>query len=108
MKVEFTEVSETRKHLAFEVPPDEVETEIARVAQGYARKASVPGFRPGKVPATVVRQRFRDQILQDVANEMIPRLVGHELRERNRHISVGLTLKQSFGGGSSSGVASKN
>ena len=83
MKVEFTEVSETRKHLAFEVPPDEVETEIARVAQGYARKARVPGFRPGKVPATVVRQRFRDQILQDVANEMIPRLVGHELRERN-------------------------
>jgi len=85
MKVEFSEVSETRKHLSFEVPPDVVETEIAKVAQGYARSARVPGFRPGKVPATVVRQRFRDQILQDVANELIPRLVGHELRERKLH-----------------------
>jgi trigger factor len=82
MKTEFTEVSETRRHLAFEVPPDVIEAEIAKVAQGYSRNARVPGFRPGKVPATVVRHRFRDQILQDVANDLIPRLVGHELRER--------------------------
>jgi hypothetical protein len=41
-------------------------------------------------------------------NRATPEDIVHELRERNRHISVGLTLKQSFGGGSSSGVASKN
>ena len=83
MKIELSEVSETRKHLTFEVPPDVVETEIDKVARTYARSARVPGFRPGKVPAGVLRQRFRDQILQDVANELIPRLVGTELRERN-------------------------
>jgi len=83
MKIELSEVSETRKHLSFEVPPDVVETEIDKVARSYARSARVPGFRPGKVPAGVLRQRFRDQILQDVANELIPRLVGTELRERN-------------------------
>ena len=82
MKTEFTEVSETRKHLTFEVPPDVVEAEIARVAKGYSRSAKVPGFRPGKVPATVVRQRFKDQILHDVAHDLIPRLVGDELKER--------------------------
>jgi trigger factor len=42
----------------------------------------VPGFRPGKVPAAVVRQRFKDQILYDVAQDLIPRLVGTELKER--------------------------
>jgi trigger factor len=83
MKIELSEVSETRKHLTFEVPPDVVEAEIDKVARGYARSARVPGFRPGKVPAGVLRQRFREQILQDVANELIPRLVGTELRERN-------------------------
>jgi trigger factor len=42
----------------------------------------VPGFRPGKVPAKVVRQRFRDQILHDVAHGLIPRAVDEALRER--------------------------
>ena len=34
MKTEFTEVSETRKHLTFEIPPDVVDAEISRVAKG--------------------------------------------------------------------------
>ena len=82
MKTEFTEVSETRRHLTVEIPPDVVEAEIARVAQGYTRNARVPGFRQGKVPATVVRQRYKDQILHDVAHELIPRIVGTALREK--------------------------
>ncbi len=82
MKTEFTEVSETRKHLSFEVPPEIVLAEIERVAQNYTRSAKVPGFRPGKVPARVVKQRYKDQILHDVAHDLIPRLVGTALRER--------------------------
>ena len=82
MKAELAEVSETKKNLSFEIPPDVVEAEIARVADGYAKTAKVPGFRPGKVPAKVVRQRYRDQILYDVAHDLIPRVVGDALRER--------------------------
>jgi trigger factor len=82
MKVEFSEPSETRKHLSFEVPSDVVLAEIDRVATTYARTARVPGFRPGKVPAGVVKQRYHDQILYDVAHDLIPRLVGDALRER--------------------------
>ena len=82
MKTELTDVSETRKHVSFEIEPDVVNAEIARVAQGYRRSARVPGFRPGKVPAAVVLQRYRDQILHDVAHDLIPRLVGEALRER--------------------------
>jgi trigger factor len=82
MKTELTEISETQKHLSFEVPSDTVSTEIARVAQDYGRKARVPGFRQGKVPTTVIKQRYKDQILYDVANDLIPRLVDEALRER--------------------------
>ena len=82
MKTEVTEVTETRKHLSFEVPHEIVDAEIARVAQGYSKSARVPGFRQGKVPVTVVRQRYRDQILHDVAHDLIPRMVGAALRER--------------------------
>src|SRR5579862_1955372 len=82
MKTEFTEVSETRKNLSFEIDPDVVEAEIGRVAQGYSKTARVPGFRPGKVPAGVVKQRYKDQILYDVAQGIIPRIVGEALKER--------------------------
>src|SRR5262249_35688180 len=64
------------------VPSDIVEAEIERVARGYSRTARVPGFRPGKVPATVVKQRYKDQILYDVAQDLIPRVVNDALHER--------------------------
>lgn len=82
MKTEFTEVSETRRHLTFEIPSDVVEAEIEKVARTYSKSARVPGFRQGKVPAGVVRKRYKDAILQDVANDLIPRVVGAELRDR--------------------------
>ena len=83
MKAEFTEVSETRKHLSFEVPSDVVEAEIERVAKTYTQSARVPGFRPGKVPSGVIRQRYKEQILYDVAHDLIPRLVGDALKARD-------------------------
>jgi trigger factor len=82
MKTEFTEVSETRKNLTFEVPSDMVADAIERVAKVYTRTARVPGFRQGKVPATVVKQRYKDQILHDVAQDLIPRVVNDALHER--------------------------
>jgi trigger factor len=82
MKTEFTEVSETRKNLTFEVPSEMVTDAIERVAKNYSRMARVPGFRQGKVPATVVKQRYKDQILQDVAQDLIPRVVNEALHER--------------------------
>src|SRR4249919_3625698 len=82
MKAELVDVNETRKNLSVEIPSEVVEAEIERIARDYSRKARIPGFRPGKVPAKVVRQRFKDQILHDVAHGLIPRAVDEALRER--------------------------
>jgi trigger factor len=82
MKNELTDVSVTQKSLAIEIEREVVDSEIERVTRDYGRAAKVPGFRPGKVPAKVIRQRFRDQILQEVAHELVPRAVDEALRER--------------------------
>jgi trigger factor len=82
MKTEFVDVNETRKNLVVEIDPEVVTQEIEKVARDYGKSARIPGFRPGKVPAKVVRQRFRDQILHDVAHGLIPRAVDEALRER--------------------------
>ncbi len=82
MKTEFVDVNETRKNVRVEIPTDIVNGEIDRVALDYSRKARIPGFRPGKAPARVIKQRFKDQILHDVAHDLIPRAVDDALRER--------------------------
>jgi trigger factor len=82
MKTEFTDVSETQKTLTIEIPSEIVDAEIARVAKGYSKQAKIPGFRPGKVPATIIKQRFKDQILHDVMHGLIPRAVDEALQER--------------------------
>ena len=82
MKTEFTDVSATQKTLTIEIPVDVVAAEINRVAKGYTKQARIPGFRPGKVPTTLVKQRFKEQILHDVAHGLIPRAVDEALQER--------------------------
>jgi trigger factor len=82
MKAELVEVNQTRKNLVVEIPSTVVDAEIDKVSRDYGKAARIPGFRPGKVPAKVVRQRFRDQILHDVAHGLIPRAVDEALRER--------------------------
>ena len=82
MKTEFIDVSDTQKNLVVEIPSTVVDAEIDKVSRDYSKAARIPGFRPGKVPAKVVRQRFRDQILHDVAHGLIPRAVDEALRER--------------------------
>ena len=82
MKAELVDVNETRKNLTIEIPRDVVDAEIERVAHDYSRKARIPGFRPGKAPARVIKQRFRDQILHDVAHELVPSAIDEAMRER--------------------------
>jgi trigger factor len=82
MKFDVVDVNATRKNVRVEIPTDVVNAEIERIARDYSRKARVPGFRPGKTPPRVIKQRFKDQILHDVAHDLIPRAVDDALREK--------------------------
>jgi trigger factor len=82
MKIDFIDVSDTQKNLVVEIPSTVVDAEIDKVSRDYSKAARIPGFRPGKVPPKVVKQRFRDRILHDVAHGLIPRAVDEALRER--------------------------
>jgi trigger factor len=82
MKADLVDVSDTRKDLSIEIPSDVVDAEITRVAGQYSRKARIPGFRPGKAPARVIKQRFKDQILHEVAQHLVSHAIDDALRER--------------------------
>jgi trigger factor len=59
-----------------------VDKEIEARVRDYTKKLRLPGFRPGKVPADVVRTRFKDQVLGDVAESLVNRVVMEEIEGR--------------------------
>lgn len=83
MKAELTNLSETRKSLAVEIPTPAVDSEIERLSQRYRRSVKVPGFRPGKAPVKLVKQRLHEQILQEVAQDLIPKALDKVLQDEN-------------------------
>ncbi len=62
-----------RRELEVTVPPETVEEETERVVNKLRNRAKIPGFRPGKAPASMVRVRFAEQIRQEVMETLIPR-----------------------------------
>jgi trigger factor len=61
-----------RKQVTVEVPPEEVAAATRRVVDQYARSVRIPGFRRGKVPAELVRRRYREDIERDVVERLVP------------------------------------
>lgn len=69
--VEKTAEDSASKSLRVTVPVDRVREAEARALKYYAKRARLPGFRPGKAPDTVVRKRFGEAIRQTVLEEVI-------------------------------------
>ncbi len=86
MKAELTDVSACKKNLDIEIQPDVVDAEITRIAQEFARRARVPGFRPGKAPIGVVKTRFREEILSEMMQHLMPKYFADAIEERKLDI----------------------
>jgi trigger factor len=82
VKVEYSEETPVRKSLAFEIEPEVVEQEIETRAKHYAKRVKIPGFRPGKIPVAVIKQRFRGQVMEDVVESLVNKSVFDELESR--------------------------
>jgi trigger factor len=66
-----------------EVPVEEVERRLDETARGIQRRASLPGFRKGRVPLTLVRQHFAEAVEQEFLESFVPR-VTHEAIDQAR------------------------
>lgn len=77
----------TRREIQVEVPADVVASETDKVVQNLAKMARLPGFRRGKVPTSVVRSRFAEEIKSEVVDKLVPRYFQQET-ERQKLIPV--------------------
>lgn len=75
------EANTCRRELEFTVEWDEVEKDVTRVVNGFRRQARLPGFRPGKAPAALVRSRYWKDIKEEVLKNLLPRVFWDKARE---------------------------
>ncbi len=59
------------RRLLVDLPKEQVESEVERKLSELAKTVRLDGFRPGKVPPRVIRQRFGDQVRQEVYGDLI-------------------------------------
>ncbi len=60
------------REVEIEVPAEEITRNYQAVTKRYKKMARIPGFRSGKVPETLIRGRFAEQIRQDVMEAVLP------------------------------------
>jgi trigger factor len=63
---------ECTRELVIDVPADEVAKAYRTVVGNYRKYAKIPGFRNGKVPETVVKRRFANEIRKEVIDGLLP------------------------------------
>ncbi len=78
-----TETAETKqdgvkREISVEIPAEEVTRETEAIIQKYQKVARLPGFRTGHVPATIIRQRFKEDLKSDVVEALVPRYFRKE------------------------------
>jgi trigger factor len=72
------------KHsLEFSIPVAELEGETNRVVSDVQKKAKLPGFRPGKAPASIIRSQFAGEIRQQVLESVIPKALQKQFEAEN-------------------------
>jgi trigger factor len=61
-----------KREIDVEIPADVVAKHQEALVQQYSKQARIPGFRKGKVPASMVRNRFSSEITSDVVEHLVP------------------------------------
>jgi trigger factor len=71
-----------KREISVEIPADEVARETETIVQKYQKVARLPGFRAGHVPASIIRQRFKEDLKSDVVEALVPRYFRKEAEKQ--------------------------
>jgi trigger factor len=75
------------KHsLEISIPVIDVESELGRVTADVQKRAKLPGFRPGKAPASIIRKQFASDIRQKVLENLIPKFLQKQFEAENLNV----------------------
>lgn len=83
MQVSVENVGKLERKLTVRVPADQLDTQVRRRLSDLGRNVRLNGFRPGKVPAKVIEQRFGAQVRGEALSELIRQTLPEALQGQN-------------------------
>lgn len=83
MKVSVAETVGLERRMTVEIPADRIDSEVDARLLKASKTVRIDGFRKGKVPASVVRQKFSEGVRQEVLSELINQTYGEALKEKD-------------------------
>jgi len=86
VKTDLQDVTDTRKTLAVTLEANEVEAEEKGLLDQFSKMAKIPGFRPGKAPLSIVRQKYA----KDIAGELKQRVMAKAYQDGSKDAKVEL------------------
>jgi trigger factor len=72
---------ECSRELTVDVPAEDVSKAYRVVTNNYRKYAKIPGFRPGKVPESVIRRKFAAEIRKEVIDSLLPERFSKAVNE---------------------------
>ncbi|MDY0342375.1 MAG: trigger factor [Lentimicrobium sp.] len=86
MNIELHQKEEQLASLKLDIAPEDYQDKVTQKLKEYQRKASMPGFRPGKVPFSLTRKMYGPAVKAEIINQLIDESVNNYIRENNLNI----------------------
>ena len=81
MKTSLTKLEGLKRSLVVELPVDTFNQKTERIIKSLASKVRIDGFRKGKIPAAILRQRVGGSAKSDAANEIVTETLADALKD---------------------------
>ena len=81
MSVSVETLAGLERKLTLTIPAAKIEEEVDKRLKKYTPNTKVPGFRPGKVPVSVMKQRYSHSIREEVVHDLVPNVLGEALQK---------------------------
>ena len=105
MQVSVETTSGLERRMTVQIPKDKLDSQVQAKLKQLAKRAKIQGFRPGKVPMNVIKQRYGGQVEQEVMGELIQSSYMEALDQENLR-PAGMPQIQPAEGGDESGEVS--
>ncbi len=86
MKIEQSELKDLTAVVTLTIEPADYQDEVAKQLKQVRQKAQMPGFRPGMVPAGLVKKMYGKGILADVLNKQVGEGLQKHIEDHNLQI----------------------
>ena len=93
MEVTVESTGTLERRMRVELPLAPIEQQVDSRLKSVGRTAKIKGFRPGKVPAKVVRQRYGKQVREEVLNEVLQQSYSAAVTQEKLNPASGPTIE---------------